>query len=329
MEKYESSPVTERLKSGVTRANDYRNIEDYEEIISEDEGYMITYGREYGKIKNIACLVEHKVTKERYYKVSCNSDHSIFTRISCEDMEIIRSSVPRNTLTLHKGTGYVIINGRTGSKNRYLHDFILRKKDPTNEKINDKHYTVDHYPNTSKLDNRRLNLRWATQSEQNRNRGKKARSKSAKPLPAGLTQDMMPKHVGYYSECLNKEKQLYREFFKIEKHPKCEKPICGSKSGKISIQEKLTEIKKKLANIENGILEDNANKLPPYYRISNIRSSPHMCFEKKTPDKRYGMNMKLKKDVPVDVELERLNKRLYDKYPELVATEINDLIESI
>jgi len=42
-------------------------------------------------------------------------------------------------------------------------------------------------------------LRWATQSEQNRNRGKKKRSKIARPLPEGLTQDMMPKYVNYNS----------------------------------------------------------------------------------------------------------------------------------
>ena len=39
----------------------------------------------------------------------------------------------------------------------------------------------------------------------------------------------------------NKEKNLYREFFKIEKHPKLEKPWIGSKSNKISILDKLKE----------------------------------------------------------------------------------------
>ena len=52
---------------------------------------------------------------------------------------------------------------------------------------------------------------------------------------------MMKKYIVYYNECYNKEKGLYREFFKIEKHPKLEKPWIGSKSNKISILDKLKE----------------------------------------------------------------------------------------
>jgi len=154
---------------------------------------------------------------------------------------------------------------------------------------------------------------------------KRERKANAKPLPEGLTQAMMPKYVVYYRECYNKEKQLYREFFKIEKHPKCEKPICGSKSGKISIQEKLTEIKKKLGNIENNVIEEIPNNLPQYYRINAIRNAQHMCFEKRTPEKRYGMNMKLKENVPTNVELQRFNKILYNKYPELGPIDTDDI----
>ena len=57
---------------------------------------------------------------------------------------------------------------------------------------------------------------------------------------------MLPKYVVYYRECYNKEKNLWREFFKIEKHPGLTKPIASSKSKKFTIQEKLEEIKEKL-----------------------------------------------------------------------------------
>jgi hypothetical protein len=50
---------------------------------------------------------------------------------------------------------------------------------------------------------------------------------------------MMRKYVVYYKECYNKEKELYREFFKIEKHPKLDKPWISSKSNKISLMDKL------------------------------------------------------------------------------------------
>ena len=49
---------------------------------------------------------------------------------------------------------------------------------------------------------------------------KKIRKSNAQPLPEGLKHDMLPTYIVYYRECYNKEKQLYREFFKIEKHPK-------------------------------------------------------------------------------------------------------------
>ena len=61
---------------------------------------------------------------------------------------------------------------------------------------------------------------------------------------------MIPKYVVYYREMYNKEKQLSREFFKIEKHPKLTKPLAGSKSNKLTILEKLEQIKQKLQQLE-------------------------------------------------------------------------------
>ena len=39
---------------------------------------------------------------------------------------------------------------------------------------------------------------------------KRARKHNARPLPEGLTQEMLPKYVVYYHECYNKERQLFR-----------------------------------------------------------------------------------------------------------------------
>jgi hypothetical protein len=65
---------------------------------------------------------------------------------------------------------------------------------------------------------------------------------------------MMKKYVVYYHEWLNPEKTKSREFFKIEKHPKLDKIYVGTKSNKISIEEKLNQIHKVLDNIENSII---------------------------------------------------------------------------
>jgi hypothetical protein len=73
---------------------------------------------------------------------------------------------------------------------------------------------------------------------------KRSRKCTAKSLPNGLTQDMMKKYVVYYHEYLNIERTRSREFFKIEKHPKLKKIWIGSKSNKVSLQDKLKQANK-------------------------------------------------------------------------------------
>jgi hypothetical protein len=91
---------------------------------------------------------------------------------------------------------------------------------------------------------------------------KRERKFNAIKLPTELNQSMIPKYVVYYRECYNQKKKMYREFFKIEKHPKVpsNKLYTSSKSNKINILEKLNQIKKILEKIEEeatkGVKED-------------------------------------------------------------------------
>jgi hypothetical protein len=106
---------------------------------------------------------------------------------------------------------------------------------------------------------------------------------------------MLPKYVVYYKECYNKEKNLYREFFKVEKHPELDKPIIGSKSNKLTIQEKLTEIKEKIDSIgkvdESNNKDDDISKLmkkPPlgiqYNKETEKRGSRYVISRRITPE---------------------------------------------
>jgi hypothetical protein len=146
--------------------------------------------------------------------------------------------------------GYIM-----GSNNLYIHQIIM---DCYGNGKGTKNISVDHI-DQNPLNNTLENLRISTRKEQEKNtKGikegtKRARNHNAKPLPEGVTEDMIRKYVIYYHEWLNPEKTRSREFFKIEKHPKLEKIYVGTKSNKITIHEKLNQINKILDDLENNI----------------------------------------------------------------------------
>ena len=140
---------------------------------------------------------------------------------------------------------------------------------------------------------------------------KRARKHNAIKLPSTLADLYIPKYINYYNECYNIEKKLYREYFKIEKHPHqvSNKTYISSKSNKISIIEKLNQITKILGELDANDANDanisNIIKLPKYISIKNheLTSSKFYLVYDKKGSTRNTLQVLCNKSVPIEESL--------------------------
>lgn len=232
------------------------NINDISHLYS----YKIkSLGREANKIKN------PMVIKDDKYIMFCEKDTEVI--IDNKSLEKIKKfqHETENDLVFFKMTNGYIATHLRNKKNMYIHQIITGFYG--NGK-GTKNISVDHI-DQNPLNNCYDNLRIADRkTQENNTKGikqgtKRSRKKMAKSLPEGITQEMMPKYVVYYKEFTNKEKGTWREFFKIEKHPKIDKPINSTKSMKVSIFQKLEQVKEILYKLDNNEYE----KLEKIYPI--------------------------------------------------------------
>lgn len=285
---------------------DYKTLESY-------EGHWVLRGQQANKIFNPYWKVIEKNTDKTFYIMHCHPNN--YMKFDIEDFPIINKTGNRyNTWYLGKN-GY-IVHSNNGIIT-YAHRLIMLNLEPND----DPKLSVDHI-NRDKLDNRRENLRWASQSLQNSNTDKRARKHNAQELPKELENIQLPKYVYYSKEIYNKETGATREFFRIEKHPKLEsKCWSSSKSNKISILDKLEETKKKLYELDNDVQEEVSEEfvLPIGVRINEnkARNNRELVLDWRTEKLRYNLKMVYNENISLKDNFDIFKEKIKKKYPEL------------
>tara|TARA_B110000977_G_C10914701_1_gene430680 strand:- start:11 stop:523 length:513 start_codon:yes stop_codon:yes gene_type:complete len=154
---------------------------------------------------------------------------------------------------------------------------------------------------------------------------KRVRKSNAVKLPPEINESMIPKYVVYYKECYNRDKMLFREFFKIEKHPniKISKIYTSSKSNKVNILEKLQQIKTILENILNvENIYDNEKQsdkitLPKYisFKIHEKDDNKYyLIYDKKIGDVRQTYKELCNSKFTISYNLEQFIQKINEKY---------------
>lgn len=297
-------------------------INEVYDIVSFDEGHCSTQGTKANQLLNPIWTVMERLNIANIYNIMYTANDQ-FVKFSLEDIDLMKTN-DNKLLTWNVGeNGYAFTN--TEQKHTYMHRIILQHHQPNN----DPKLSVDHI-NRDKLDNRRENLRWATQSLQNSNQDKRARKHNAQELPKELENIQLPKYAYYAKEIYNKETGATREFFRIEKHPNLEsKCWSSSKSSKISILDKLEETKKKLYELDNDVQEEVSEEfvLPIGVRINEnkARNNRELILDWRTEKLRYNLKMVYNENISLKDNFNIFKAKIKKKYPEFDKQNVQEI----
>ena len=318
---YDSDSVYYKFKNNNKYDLRRSNVEiyhPYHKIISEKyqiveyiPGHYITLGQDAFIMKNPLWKINDN--NKEYLLMYCEKD--TICKLCYESYQKIldyEKNLNKKITWFKLQNGYIM-----GSIDLYIHQIITGCYGYGR---GTKTISVDHI-DQDPLNNTIENLRIATRKEQEENsKGikdgtKRERKHNAKDLPEGITQDMMNKYVVYYHEWLDKEHTKQREFFKVEKHPKLDKPWCTTKSEKVSIQDKLKQANKVIDDLQNDIYpEKEATQLPKYVSLINTRGKQHLVFDKIHNDKRLNLKMVLPDEYDIHEQIMMLKIKIKQKY---------------
>ena len=280
------------------------------------DGILVRRGKYAGEFKNPICKILNEYNKEEYLMLCNKNKLCRLCPISYQkilDFEKNSNEFNNNKIIWsYHNNGYIL-----GNNSLFIHQVIMNYY--WNGK-GTKNKSVDHI-DQDPLNNTCENLRIVSQEVQRQNsKGikegtKRARKTSAQPLPEEINEDMIKKYVTYNRECYNKEKNLYREFFRVEKHPKLDKELTSSKSEKIPILEKLAQANKIVEDLENDIYPTTEKILPTFVSNKDYRGKPHLTFDRKAPDgQRQNLRMVLPEEYQLEEQLIILREKIKIKY---------------
>ena len=289
----------------------HKNIIENYNVIEYIPGHYLTVGQHANIMKNpLWRIIENE---KEYILMYCEKD--TICKLCSESYKKIldyEKTINKKITWFKLQNGYIM-----GSVDLYVHQIITGC---FGNGKGTKNTSVDHI-DQNPLNNTWDNLRIATRKEQEQNsKGikegtKRERKHSAKDLPEGITQEMMKKYVVYYHEWLDKEHTKKREFFKVEKHPKLDKIWIGTKSEKVSIQEKLNQANKVVEDLDINIYPIKEGlQLPKYISLITTRGKQHLVFEKRIEDKRMNLKMVLQDNYDLHEQLNILKEKIKEKY---------------
>jgi hypothetical protein len=232
----------------------YSTIIDNYVILDYINGHYSTLGQSAYKIKN--CMWKINENNKEYLLMYC--EKNTLCKLCNESYNKIldyETTIGKKLTWYKSANGYIQAHNLVDNKIYYIHQIITGCY---GNGQGTKNISVDHI-DRDPLNNSWENLRVATREEQDANtKGimggtKRARKTSARPLPEGITHDMMRKYVVYYQDYADKEKKRLRQYFKIESHPKLDKKWIGCKSNTLTIIEKLNQINKIVDDLDKDI----------------------------------------------------------------------------